>query len=570
MRVDLLIRKRPVPARSPRPLYGSSAPVKVVRKMCLALARRGFGLRLHRNTLLQVIHRRPKADQKAGHRAVVNNLAEAAVAAEPISGDTAGGRHFAAASLRSAPPHPTRVLSRKPATLTARVQKSERTLPQEGRRISSTMNRVTSTSAAATKRKESEKMKTWNEVTNFAGFDWAKDHHDVLVLDNTGKITSEFRFDHTATGWTLCQEKLKLFPELAIAVEAGHSAAIERLVALGYRVYPVHPRSSKSYRTRKLPSGTKTDRRDCWALADALRLEGESWRVLTTPEPLVQQLRLLCRDEVTLIEQRTALVNQLQQALYEYYPAALEAFPDWTHVSAWAFVECFPTPQALAQAGKRKWQNFLHAHKLFHPEVNQKRLEIFARADRFCGPAPVIAAKSALAVAVAKILQTLEAHLARYRSLITECFKQHPDQALFTSLPGAGPKLAPRLLGELIALKPLADIPQALQCLAGMAPVSYQSGKVSVVYLRHQCNRFLRHTIHLWVDLSRHYCDWARIYYEAHRKKGQSHACALRCLGMRWLKIIAAMIRNQKPYDAATHTRNQLQHGSWVMQLQPV
>ena len=65
------------------------------------------------------------------------------------------------------------------------------------------------------------------------------------------------------------------------------------------------------------------------------------------------------------------------------------------------------------------------------------------------------------------MLQTLEAQLARYRSLITECFKQHPDHALFTSLPGAGPKLAPRLLGELVALKPLADTPQALQCLAG-------------------------------------------------------------------------------------------------------
>ena len=38
-------------------------------------------------------------------------------------------------------------------------------------------------------------MKAWNEVTHFAGFDWAKDHHDVLVLDGTGKITSEFRFD---------------------------------------------------------------------------------------------------------------------------------------------------------------------------------------------------------------------------------------------------------------------------------------------------------------------------------------------------------------------------------------
>src|SRR5208283_5641788 len=161
------------------------------------------------------------------------------------------------------------------------------------------------------------------------------------------------------------------------------------------------------------------------------------WRVLTAPEPLVQQLRLLCRDEVALIEQRTAMVNQLQQALYEYYPAALEAFEDWCAPSAWAFVERFPTPQSLVQAGKRKWQNFLHAQKLFHPEWNQKRMEIFAKADQFCGAEATIAAKSALAVATVKILQTLEAQLARYRALITERFKQHPDHGLFASLPGA-------------------------------------------------------------------------------------------------------------------------------------
>jgi len=192
---------------------------------------------------------------------------------------------------------------------------------------------------------------------------------------------------------------------------------------------------------------------------------------------------------------------------------------------------------------------------------------IFAKADQFCGTGAAVAAKSALAVALAKLLRTLEGQLARYRCLIRECFKQHPDHDVFASLPGAGGKLAPRLLAELVALKALADQPQTLQSLAGMSPVSYQSGKISIVYLRRQCNRFLRHTLHLWVDLSRHYCDWARIYYDAHRKKGQSHACALRCLGMRWLKIVAAMIRNHTPYDSALHARNQLQHGSWVLQL---
>jgi hypothetical protein len=79
---------------------------------------------------------------------------------------------------------------------------------------------------------------------------------------------------------------------------------------------------------------------------------------------LIRELRLLCRDEVSLIEQRSAFIQQLRRALAEYYPAALEAFEDWTSVSAWMFLQRFPTPQALGQAGKRKWQNFLHSRRL--------------------------------------------------------------------------------------------------------------------------------------------------------------------------------------------------------------
>lgn len=204
----------------------------------------------------------------------MNNLA-AAVATGVIPGQTVGGSCSAAASTRSASTDPARVVSSEPATPAARVQKSERTSPHEGRRIRTTMNRVIQNRAAVTKGKESLHMNTWAETTHFAGLDWAKQHHDVLVLDSTGRIATEFRFEHTAEGWALCRQKLADFPRMAMAVESGHNAAIERLVTLGYRVYPVHPRSSKSYRTRKLPSGTKTDRADCWALADALRLEGE-------------------------------------------------------------------------------------------------------------------------------------------------------------------------------------------------------------------------------------------------------------------------------------------------------
>src|SRR5690606_34822208 len=157
----------------------------------------------------------------------------------------------------------------------------------------------------------------------------------------------------------------------------------DQLLQGGYTVYPVHPVSAQRYRERKAPSGTKTDHLDAWGLADALRVDGQGWKPLQPLDPMTQQLRLLCRDEVALIEQRTALVNQLQQALAEYYPAALEAFDDWTHAFTWEFVLAFPTPKDLVIAGKRRWEKFLHSHRLWRPETAQKRLEIFARADQF-------------------------------------------------------------------------------------------------------------------------------------------------------------------------------------------
>ena len=43
-------------------------------------------------------------------------------------------------------------------------------------------------------------------------------------------------------------------------------------------------------------------------------------------------------------------------------------------------MEAFATPQALARAGKRRWEKFLHTHKLAQPETYQNRLELFAKA----------------------------------------------------------------------------------------------------------------------------------------------------------------------------------------------
>ena len=74
------------------------------------------------------------------------------------------------------------------------------------------------------------------ELTHFAGFDWAKDHHDIIIIDSKGHITADFRIEHTAAGWSRPQgdsqpvflcikagnlwgDKIAAYPKLSVAME---------------------------------------------------------------------------------------------------------------------------------------------------------------------------------------------------------------------------------------------------------------------------------------------------------------------------------------------------------------
>jgi transposase len=406
----------------------------------------------------------------------------------------------------------------------------------------------------------------------FVGFDWAKDHHDAVAVGPSGKIVGQWQFPDDAQGWADFRQKLQaqVGPDLAkvaVAIETSQGPAVGRLLELGVAVYPLNPKAAERYRDRKAPSGIKDDRLDAWSLGDGLRTDGQGWRQLAPEDPLSQELRLLCRDEEGLIEQRTALINQVQECLREYYPAALEAFDDWTLPSAWEFVARFPTPQKLVQAGKRRWEKFLHAHRLYNPRTYALRMEVFARADQFAGRLAVTNAKSRLAVAIVAQLRALEIQLDQYRQAIEALFANHPDFDIFDSLPGIGPKLGPRLASEIGQDRGRFETFQSLQCLSGTAPVTLKSGKSRWVKFRRACNKHLRTAVHLWAGLSMKKCAWAKAYYDHKREHGKSHSCALRCLGQRWLKILWKMWQTRTPYNEALHTQNQVKRGSWSINL---
>jgi hypothetical protein len=109
-------------------------------------------------------------------------------------------------------------------------------------------------------------MQSWSEITHYAGFDWATDHHDVIIVNRSGNIVADFQIEHTAEGWQRWREQVAaLGPGVAACVETSQGVVVEQLLESGVVVYPVSTTSAKAYRQRKVPSGNKTDHVDAWS-----------------------------------------------------------------------------------------------------------------------------------------------------------------------------------------------------------------------------------------------------------------------------------------------------------------
>jgi transposase len=181
----------------------------------------------------------------------------------------------------------------------------------------------------------------------YAGIDWADQHHDVAVIDEAGRQIGVRRVAHTKAGltdWT--RFLLSLVPtadQMACILETNQGLLIAALLEAGFPVYPVNP---KTVDRRRNAAGAKTDAIDAYLLAKTGRSDLADLRRLQPDSALVQELKLLTRDQDALIESQTRLVNQLTACLKAYYPVALELFAKLHQRSTLVFLQTYPTPQA--------------------------------------------------------------------------------------------------------------------------------------------------------------------------------------------------------------------------------
>jgi transposase len=387
----------------------------------------------------------------------------------------------------------------------------------------------------------------------YVGLDWADTHHDVDVVDEAGKRVGARRFAHSHDGLNELKQfvlSIAAQPEnLACIVETNHGLLITFLLEAGIPVYPVNPKTANQLRKS---AGAKTDQIDAHLLAKIGRLDLAELRRLEPDNPIVQELKTLTRDQDTLIQTQTRLVNQLTACLKEYYPAALHLFAKLQQRSALVFLQTYATPQAAQAASVEEITATLRKGK--HTSLTRVAPKIVEELHRpqLVASEVIVRAKSRLMLSLVKQLLVVIEDIATYDKEIRTLFLTHKDQEMWRSLPRAGSRLAPRLLAEWGDNRARYADASSVQSLAGTAPVPFQSGNYAKAHKRFACLKPLRNALHQFAWQSTLQEGWARDYYQRKRAEGKTHSMAVRALANVWVRIIYRMWVNKTAYQTAT------------------
>jgi hypothetical protein len=216
------------------------------------------------------------------------------------------------------------------------------------------------------------------------------------------------------------------------------------------------------------------------------------------------------------------------------------------------FLQAYPTPQAAQAASIEEITATLRTAK--HPNLRRVAPKIVAELHRpqLLASEVTVRAKSRLMLSLVKQLLVVIQEIASYDKVIRPLFLTHNDQELWSSLPGAGKRLAPRLLAEWGDDRSRYADGNSVQALAGTAPVPFQSGNYAKAHKRFACSKPLRKALHQFAWQSTLHEGWARDYYQRKRAEGKTHSMALRALANVWVRIIYRMWVSKTSYQTAT------------------
>ena len=272
---------------------------------------------------------------------------------------------------------------------------------------------------------------------------------------------------------------------LCLEAPAGNLLAFFATHAPWLEIYPVNPLTLKRFRESFVLSRANDDGKDALYLARLLHSHAPQLRRWLPEDPLTAKLQQLVLHRRAVVDERTALTNRLQALLKGYFPQALELCGEdlWRPLAV-AFLRRWPSLQALRRTRPETLRSFYYLHGSRSQKLIEQRLALVQQAVALSEDSALIESFSLRVSLVVRQIAALLPVLAQYEHQIAKCFAKHPDSLVFSSLPGAGPVLAPRLLAALGGQRERFSSAAQLQCATAIAPVTRQSGGKRLVRRR--------------------------------------------------------------------------------------
>ncbi|MET9881519.1 IS110 family transposase [Actinacidiphila glaucinigra] len=395
----------------------------------------------------------------------------------------------------------------------------------------------------------------------FCGIDWASDHHDVVVVDDTGSLLSRARITDDAEGLAqlmtiLAEHGDSAETPIPVAIETSRGLLVSCLRAAGRPVYAINPMAAARYRDRHAVSGKKSDHLDAMVLANILRTDLAAHRRLPADSELAQAIAVLARAQQDAVWDRTQAGNKLTSHLREYFPGFLAAVgirrEGVCHPIARVLLAAAPTPGQAARLTRTQLRSLLKkAGRKNTIDAEAERLQTALRLPQM-RQLPLV--EEAMGRQTLALLRQLDAACVSAEDLAeaaVESFETHPDAEIITSFPGLGPLSGARVFAEIGDDRSRFSDAKGLKAYAGSAPITRASGKSVAVLARRVKNQRLAAVGYVWAFAALTHSDGARSHYDRRREAGDRHTAAQRNLFNRMIGCLHHCLNQRVHYSEA-------------------
>jgi transposase len=323
------------------------------------------------------------------------------------------------------------------------------------------------------------------EFTAYIGIDWSDTHHDIC-LQPAGTDEREFeRIAHQPKDieqWAHSIHK-RFGGPIAVALELSKGPIVSALQRDDFFVLiPVNPSMLAKYREAFKPSGAKDDPTDAALAVDLVVRHPERFKPLQPQSAEMRTLVHLVEKRRRLVEDRRRFSNRLISALKAYFPQAVEWFSHKETFVFCAFITRWPTLKHVKRARRSTLERFFREHNVRRPLIVEARIQAIKAATPLTEDPAVIEPYALEALALVEQLRTALEVIKRFDEAIVELLPRLPDHEVFSSLPGAGPVLIPRLVAAFGEDRERFHSAAEVQRYSGIAPVTERSGNTSWVH----------------------------------------------------------------------------------------